>query len=388
MTRNPQAHFTKGLVTGVLGLGFLFLLMHLALFKAGEVNLDHIIGEQLSGGHKLFLSGINQNAYAYKLELLEKTKPEVVVIGSSRAMQFRDEFFQKQFLNLGGTVSNIADLEQLAAKINSLQTKPKLLLITLDPWWFNPNYIPARQPHLNIEFPNIVNADLMFNAVNTLGRGSWLTEMFVSDNLGIHAILSGEGFSVDGSYHYTATVTGEKISRDELFAGTLNRISNGNQRFEKSSVADADITNRACIAMNTLSKSSENLIVITPPFASTIWRKLNDGGYEYIQDVYNKLEACAGVTINNYSNPTVLEGATDCEFIDGFHGGDTIAARMLKKLNHDYTAELNTYINQVFLDQFINTYAGHAAGITTTKFTSKSEIDFLKLGCKKTSRSK
>ena len=105
-----NANFTKGFILSFLGLGSILLLLQLVLIFAGELSLNHIMKRQFEDSKILFSSGINQDPYEYKFALLNKVKPEVVVVGSSRAMQVRQEFFSKKFVNLGGTVSNISQV--------------------------------------------------------------------------------------------------------------------------------------------------------------------------------------------------------------------------------------------------------------------------------------
>ncbi|MDZ4154089.1 hypothetical protein [Methylicorpusculum sp.] len=382
MKSNSDIQFTKGLVAGALVFVLFFLVWHVVLLKAGEIDIDRVIQQQSADSSVLFSSGINQNAFSYKIKLMGETNPEIMAIGSSRAMQFRQAFFNVRFLNMGGTVSHVADLEQLSAEFYTLEDKPELVLLLIDPWWFNPNYPAVKHSHISAEYPDMINVDLILNAIKAFTRGNWMLAMMNSNNLGIHSILTGEGFSVDGSYHYSSTVTSAKPATDVQFSNTLSRIKKGTQRFEKANYADSDMIKRACDAIKLIEKSTSQLVVVAPPFSKKVWDGMEAGGYEYMQDAYSQLESCTNIPVNDYSDPDSLMGSNDCEFVDGFHGGDTTAARMLMDILQK-NAELNKYIDQVFVNQFIGEFSGNAAGITSSLILDKNETDFLNLGCQK-----
>jgi len=206
-----------------------------------------------------------------------------------------------------------------------------------------------------------------------------------SGNLGIHALLTEEGFAVDGSYHYVGTVTSGRPSRDARFSDTLNRIKTGKQRFEKSRHADDMLVERACNAIISLEHSANHLVLIVPPFASPVWKGMGMNGYEYIGQAHDGLRRCSRIPVLDYSNPELLKGVNDCEFIDGFHGGDTIAARILLDVGEQDDTVLE-YLDLTFVQRFLDKFSGQAAGATTSALTRKRETDFLKLGCGKNSQ--
>lgn len=383
MKLNSESNYTKGLAAGAAILAIFFLAWHVVLVNAGEIDIEHVIHKQSVDSSVLFSSGINQNAFRYKLSLLRKREPETIAVGSSRAMQFRQQLFKGVFLNMGGAISHVGNLEQVSKEFKNLNYKPELILLMVDPWWFNANYPAAKHHHLDTEYPEVINSDLIFNAIKAFERGNWLLAMTRSNNLGIHSILTGEGFSVDGSYHYTSTITSAKPASDVQFSNTLSRIKNGNQRFEKASHADKELINRACNAIMQLEKSARQLVLIAPPFSKRVWSEIEVEGYEYIQDAHSQLQTCSNLTIHDYSNPESLTGSSDCEFIDGFHGGDITAARMLKDLIQQDT-KLKKLVDEVFVGEFVDEFSGNAAGITTSLITNKIETDFLRLGCHKT----
>jgi hypothetical protein len=132
-----------------------------------------------------------------------------------------------------------------------------------------------------------------------------------------------------------------------------------------------------------LRENVSNLILIYPPFASRVYSKMNEGGYAYIRDVQKRLSSCLpNVKFYDFLDPTTINGSSDCEFIDGFHGGDVLYARLLKSISTD-NARLRALLSSDFLDRFILENSGFAGGVTRKRLLNGVEVDFNRLGCKK-----
>jgi hypothetical protein len=87
-----------------------------------------------------------------------------------------------------------------------------------------------------------------------------------------------------------------------------------------------------------------------------------------------------GVTFYDYTDATIV-GSGDCEFIDGFHGGEVTTARMLKDISlHD--SVLAAHVRQDYLEAVIGKYEGMAF-VPDPEIADITEIDFLNLGCRK-----
>lgn len=346
----------------------------------------HFIKRKYYNGVQLpltFTSGLNQGSYQYKIKLMDAIRPEIAVIGSSRAMQVRKQFFKSSFVNLGG-ISNVAELEAVIDEMAARKQKPELVFVFIDPWWFNKKFAggggvaPSSHPVNGFSFP------LAASAVKTLKHGNWITKLRSTNNLGIHSILTNEGFEQDGSYHYTSILSGRSLTfDDQLFLNTLARIRDGNNRFEKSEQPDADLLSRTCAALKKLNSQINHTVVIAPPFASVVWKAMAKGGYEYIGLSHNKITECVGTDVfHSFVTGENIPGSTDCEFIDGFHGGDVTYARILSIVAAEDGAAKH-YVDTDYLNQFLNQNAG-LAGATTRLIFSIKEVDFLKLGCNKT----
>jgi len=378
-----EKRFLQGFLTALLSLGLILLGLQMLLTKVGEIDLEHIVSRQLAApnGEVLFLSGINQNAFHYKMMLFDRVQPDVVAIGSSRAMEVRGEFFNDRFVTLGGSVGNLQNLEAVADHLARSVAPPKLALVYVDPWLFNARYTDnqAAVP----DFPKFVSADMLWGSLKALRHGNWVRNSFKSPNLGIFALLNDEGFARDGSQYYLGTQTGKVSPYDLRFATTFGRISGDHQNFQRNSRADPALVARICSAVATVRKRTPHVVIIAPPFATPIWARLSSPDYAYIEDGYAQLAACTkGTPFFNFANPASISGSTDCEFVDGLHGGDVTYARMLSQIG---TADpvISHYLRNDFLAVYIEQYKGRAGGTVLAMHPEIKEIDFLGLGCRK-----
>lgn len=377
-----EKRFFQGLMAALLLLGLAALGLHWLLIRAGEINLGRVLDRQLAAptGQVLFLSGINQNAYHYKRELFDRVKPEVVAVGSSRAMEVRGEFFNARFLTLGGAVNNLRNLESVAAHIERAATPPALALIYVDPWLFNARYTDNQGPVP--DFPEMVSADLIWGGLKSLRHGNWIAQAFRSSNLGIFSLINNEGFARDGSQYYLGTLAGTVKPYDLQFANTMARIAGDHQNFQRNAHADPALVARVCAAVATVRRAAPHVVVIAPPFAGPVWARLSEPDYAYIQEGYGMMKAClADVPFFNFANPASIHGSTDCEFVDGLHGGDVTYARMLAQVG-EADPQTRRHLRTRFLEDFTSRYRGYAGGTLQVMHPGMKEVDFLGLGCR------
>jgi hypothetical protein len=297
-------------------------------------------------------------------------------------MQIRGEFFDASFVNVGGAVNNIAELELVAKQIEESKKSPALVFLTIDPWWFNARFPESRVAAHVVPKPEIVSADLTIDAAKALRHGNWLKKAHESSNLGIYALLADQGYSRDGSFNYFGTFAGTLPTSDAKFSDTLSRIAEDRNRFQKNAQPDLNMVRRACGVIATLRAKAGHLVVLAPPFSSVVWRQMQRGGYEYISKAYASLRACsAGTEFYDFSDPATV-GGTDCEFVDGFHGGDVTYARILQKIGAK-DPQAKHHLRDGYLDRSVVKYAGFAGVPLQSRRQVDREIDFLKIGCTK-----
>ena len=350
----------------------------------GELDIEYVIDRQSAFTEdtpSLFLSGINQDVFDYKYRFLKRLRAKTVILGSSRATQIRHQFFNGTYYNLGGAIGNVIDLEKYAFSVQSLDRGPTYTVVMIDPWWFNGKSARGLGTPQS-DFPLNASLDHLLASIKLFLKGNWLVESSKSKNLGIYSILTGDGYASDGSYHYVQAGRGIYSNADIMFNDTKNRIINNKFPFEKSAVPEPFFLKRLCNALKII-KNNTNVILVAPPFENSIWKMMDlSGEYNYIRSGYDALESCVEEKIYTFFSGNDINGSNECEFIDGYHGGEITYGRIFLELAKR-DSKFKSVINSQYLETFVKKHAGSALGLTTDLFLNGKEADFLQIDCKK-----
>lgn len=365
------------------------------LYESGDSGMERAVRDQASGKFAIFGSGISQNFMEYKLELYRNIKPDMVVFGSSRVMQIRGAWFKSSFVNMGGVAGNISALRYAVNEALRIH-KPKAVIIGIDFWWFMPQW------ENNPEKPfAAIHGSYNYGLENLKKLWSWLLEGKISfkeaaapilgifgkgfraDRYGIMAQQTDDGFGPDGSWYNTAEITGLKPPFDYQFLDTLTQIQNGIKAFfyagkDQDGPAQNHLDAFAEIWCKLRSRGIRTFIFIPPMAQKTydLMKKL-EKNYPHLFNLRQALME-KGIEVMDFSNPASM-ASSDCEFIDGFHGGEIAYARILRHMA-DHWPALLAYINMEKLDMLINSWHGYAMS-HDKRVTSRPEIDFMNFNC-------
>jgi len=351
-------------------------------FWSGEYrSLNKIVDQQLGSQEAcLYGTAFHDDIYAYKKTLLErKDTTDVIVLGSSRVLQFRQHAFSGPFINLGRAMTSIAEGYSLTKEI--IKEKPSYIIIGVDFWWFNPSIdetIPQSNPGRN---SYIYDA---WNIIRWTATGK-ITASEISGQIKENSCDTGimakekDGFAKDGSYYYTRTVTGQRPTPDAGFADTLRRIEKGERFFEHNVILDKKRFDNFIKLVDIFEAAGVKVIVFMPPLSQTALTEMEKTGhYKYINELKNWFEK-SEINFIDYTDATKIS-SPDCEFIDGFHGGDVTYARILRDIGKRYPL-LQRHISKT-IDKDITDNKGHTF-MKDPGITNNPEVDFLNLGCKK-----
>jgi hypothetical protein len=276
----------------------------------------------------------------YKLHNLLKRDPELVIIGTSRVMQFRSGMFDEYVTyNAGGIVRNISHFRPLLYKLISDGNPPKLVIVGLDQYFFNESWHqinPADVSYLNqLHYkPNLVFPDRrkLFEAFVS-DPGVFLSgSIFKSDNLGLLGRVYNQGFRVDGSYYY-GRYYDLGMNNDTDFIDTIYRIENGVSRFQY-----ADNYNPRAVkeleAFLLLANQHEIFVIgFMPPYAPTINELMSlTGNYEYINKVTLEINSLFEQYGFKYFDFTTMGNTKDNDFVDGFHGDEMVYGLIAREI--------------------------------------------------------
>lgn len=363
------------------------------LYASGDAAVERVVEKQARADFALFGSALSQDFADYKLRLYAAAKPEIIAIGSSRVMQFRGAWFSQSFLNLGGVAGNLGMLRATVDEILALG-RPKAMIIGLDFWWFLPQWEdnPDQKITLGADTYNY-DLDSLKKPWQWLGDGKISLREFIApvigifghgfrtDRYGIMAQQSGNGFGPDGSWYYTAEVTGLKPAPDYHFRDTLQNIRQGSRAFYharagQNAPAPAHLEALAELWCRLKSRGIQ-IFAFIPPLASAVLAEMPPLRYPHLFRLKAAL-AAHGIDALDFSNARAI-GSGDCEFVDGFHGGEVTYARILQRMA-DHWPPLLAYVHMEKLENIIRDWQGNAF-VPDARVTGLPEQDFLGLNC-------
>lgn len=379
-------------LAAMLVLSLVLLPCWLFLQRSGELLSDAEIAEAQTAGDEFVLAGMATRPvdYHYKLELVRRRQPEVVALGSSRALPFRPQFFLPEFVNAGQGMGNIGMGQWFVSEM--LETcRPAVVLLAVDIWWINrysstPFVVPqplSRGKELSVKkllLPYVWVRDKKISAVDLLSGGLFQRE---KNRIGVAALTTFSGLGPWGSYYYTGIITGTVDADDVRFGKSIDRVRQGTSKFEYAVKADESKVATLISLIERLEQAGCHVVAFLPPVAPTVHDEMQrieqGGGYSYVADAMQTMEQ-AGIVLHDYQDVRSL-GSSDGEFVDGFHGGDVAYARILRDLvGRD--GELAGVVDAAYLDEVVSRCAGLAM-IPDERLTTLPEVDFLKLGVDK-----
>ncbi len=305
----------------------IFLLPIYTIMKTREYyNFDKIIKEQQDNN---ILVGFSFRAIRHELKYFtaEYLKPNILAVGTSRVLQFRDRHFKKNtsFYNAGLIAEN---LRQYIDYLNKLNFKPKIIILGLDQYFFNKKYAENKQGRLTIK-GNIDLKKLLINSSRiTYSNISLLRKLSnFPKNIGLGAVVYSAGFRSDGSYLY-------QKSKHSNFKDTIRRIKKGNRRFEYGYRVYLRAISQVKEILNICYERDIYVVAIIPPYAPFVYEKMKCcGKYVYIDKIYESIKnsfARYGFELYDFTNMT--DSTNDTMYIDGFHGNEEVYGIILQSI--------------------------------------------------------
>lgn len=330
-------------------------------------------------------SRATNNHGAYKMALYKQIKPDVVVIGSSIMLQFAAPMFKGRFANLGRTMNYLNEGPPLLQEMVRMG-KPKLAVIGLDFWWFNPNHRPRKGLVLRLERAERHNPAMLKTLVGeVLGNPALLMNpgnVFedVQCPLGIAAKAYLQGFERDGFRYFGGRFTRDpKLLEDYRFLDTQKRIEKGKRKFQRADEPDADKLEKFIEFVKAVKAAGIEVVLVAPPVAPKVADMMRKAsGYGYIAKAIEQIRS-SGLKVFDFHDPSVID-LDDCDFLDGFHAGDAASARILKAMAGS-EAGLSKLLNHQEIERLAS-LKGRAA-VYFHERLKRQEGDFLGLGCAK-----
>lgn len=274
----------------------------------------------------------------YKLVSLTVHDAPVTTIGTSRVLQFCASYFEggeKTFYNAGGLISRLSHFRRAFAH---LPKSTRFVILGLDQWSYNDNWAGAGDdPGVETEYGEgndaLGNLRMAVSAWPDFIHGKLPPGKLLAPSIhfGINARIGQNGFRRDGSYQYTGLITKPEEGYDYHFKETLSRIQDLRQRFEGGAVVSEHALAETRLILEDAKKRGITVVAVMPPFAPTIREAMRKSGHHQYLDALpaplQKVFDEAQVPLFDFTSCDQL-GCTDAEFVDGYHGGDTVYARL------------------------------------------------------------
>ena len=359
------------MLMGALGINYA------VLWRAGELlGIDEIIARQHRDG--AIYNALSIGFADYKYAAYRAAAPQIVAIGTSRAMQIRQHDFVAPFYNLGGLTQGPDQANVLADRLLLRGDAPRLVIFALDFWTFcqPPGQSWGGRPAETASVHDgMGEPPRHFLAYRLLLEGRFTIADYVrlfspqsadqADRIGLGARLGASGFAADGSIYGAAP----ESALDARWVGMFARIAAGTDQFVK----DCSVSQAAIDALQLFVKRLEAVgirvaMLLAPLPGAVIERLEAEGRYAYLNELRRLLAARFPHQFDDFLD---LRGvAPDAEFLDGMHGGEVTYLRMILAMAQRAGSPLRGLVDEAGLETLIDRWAGHT-GIPTDPINRK-----------------
>ena len=311
----------------------------LAVYASGEWYTEEQITEMVMNGEPAFFGlAYRDNTRYYKHLVAGAKAADLLVLGTSRSMQFHSEFFTTDsFYNAGGGAGYINEFQFFLENLPE-ESLPDKLIMVMDQYLFNQAWtgtggMPQAFDYGHYEFDA---TKALFSAMRDWAQGKYsLRDVFAShpNVYGMAAVGRGSGYNADGSYDYGRLMDYPEEGTDVGFHDTYDRILRGINRFEPAEYVYPVSTEKVEQLLAWCNERQIEVVLIIPPYAPSVWERMEETGkygyFDWIPKILNELCAPYGYEVYDFS---YMPETSDDEYIDGYHGGDRVYARLTLEL--------------------------------------------------------
>jgi hypothetical protein len=366
------------------------------LFQAGELSSARSVASWLVRNDGIYGTALNNNLREISFALYQLRKPDILVMSSSRGVDFRKEFFNGNFGCACSIMSNIEEGQQFA---NAISKFPKVVIFGLDYWWFSKtddHYLSApwrgfgTQPQLArpaiasfyewIGEGKVSIADAISVMAGLRQRSKWSTE----PKLGVQAIVGANGTRADGTWsplgNAATPVRPGYESMDRMVRDPSLILQEKAGRYSPDQQLDEDRIDQLGRLVETFERNGSKVILMLLPIVPGFLDEMKKTGrYKFIDELRTSLSQL-GIEYYDKLDPRDFGGST-CEFKDPHHGGNALYARML--IDAKPGTILSSIVNKDVVKDVSTRFAGRIVARIGTESKDFQEVDFLGIGCKK-----
>lgn len=364
----------KSVTLFILPYGFILLFAVMILFYSNEIfGVDKVISCQVSSRESaLFGLAYSDPVKYYKTQRAKDVKPDILVMGSSRVMQFRSQFFKDdyKFYNSGGAVNKIRLLRLVLNELPS-NDLPELMIVGIDQWWFNEKMddLKTRQFDIDLKQPRNdlrIIMDSWRKVYFDIFKGKISLTMLEQNSevhkFGLSALMQNKGYRSDGSYYYGNF--NYQNSTVETMQNELRLLQNQQNWFFSCTSVNTNALDELELFVKKCKELNIQLLGFMPPYAPMIYKKMENQkeAYVHVFKLDGSIKAIfenEGYSFLNYTDPLSVN-LSDKEFVDGVHASEK--------------GYLKIFINMLERNEMIGKYADFSF-LKNTLNASKENIE-------------
>ncbi|WP_319416099.1 hypothetical protein [Marispirochaeta aestuarii] len=320
------------------------------IFSTGEhLKVSEIIDKQQKDKSIVVGISLRNIDSSLKFHTTELKQPDILALGTSRVLQFRETFFKDDvsFYNAGRGFSN---LNQGVDFIGHLYHKPNILILGLDQDLFNEEYAEKYQEPLDFD-DNIDKLNVLITSIKKIYFDFSIVQKIWNNpkNIGFMGSVYGAGFRSDGSYFYNRKLNSfENIietKENHLFSNTIKKIKDSRGRFAYGDIVYKESVNRISDLLKICNEKGIYVVGFMPPFAPLVNNYLKESGnYTYMSKIYHSIKYIFDYySFELYDFTDFSERSSNEMYIDGFHGDEEVYYNILSILKSK-NSRLSKYI--------------------------------------------
>ncbi|GAB5490937.1 MAG: hypothetical protein Phog2KO_11520 [Phototrophicaceae bacterium] len=359
--------FLAKLALFMLPVAIPFLLVTGGLVYIGEsMPLQEVIRLQESDWAVLFRPTYGNRDQDFKLMSTNARDPEILIIGSSRVLQFRGQLANLNPDAIYNAAAPAWELEEVSRLLFNMETAPEVIILGIDYPWFNDDYPgdPIVEPPTN-----------WWSRLFVVNR-SYLQEVIAGDEfayetilnrdepggsgglaLGLRAIRDGHGFRNDGSEQYGDFLVAGHLWQPNLRGHHMGLFERGEEMYFRGDIASETALSQLEAILEFAQENDILVVGMLPPYMPTLWTELSvSNEHTYIpqtQIAIDALFADYDYPLFDFSDVSDL-GFTDEDFFDGWHHSEKVSIQLYIEMATEI-ASLAQYSDLDALQEIVDT---------------------------------
>jgi len=321
------------------------------LWYTGEFYTDEMI-KQLHEDNIEFMYEKSYLSYADDpgVQIFKDKKPNIVVLGNSRVLQFRKEFFNQEFSFYNySRIGTMKDLVEFWNMLKDNKINPEIIIVGLEQSYFlhtssggggknftglknNKNFVGKKQSTTenNLIIITGIVRDILNGKINLVRL--WKNRNSDVKYVGMAAAVLHQGIRRDGSRSYGDMVADYRNPKhdDYKFSQTFKEIEWSFGHYSQATDFSLDTISILENFLKVTSEKGIHVVAFLPPYAPSVFEKVNNK-FKNNLDVYAYMKKIAPRLNNifqkyehsffNLSDPE-KNNLSDEHFIDGNHAAE------------------------------------------------------------------